>query len=84
MTSKAPHHNWFLPDIIQNGIYFRISHASPWSHPHDCVLYCPAPQPNETFSEMWSSLNLEVKRYDRIVGLAVCLKENDLVAVGIQ
>ena len=84
VSTKASQARWGIPDVIQSGIYFRIWVTSPESDSRDSVLYRPAPQPNETFSGTWSCLNLKGERHARIMGLAVCLEENDLVAVGIQ
>jgi hypothetical protein len=66
-----------LPDVNQNGLYFKL-------YPNH-VAYRSPPHPNQAWDESWSRLS-PLPRRDRskIVAFAVCLGENDLVAVGIQ
>jgi hypothetical protein len=72
-TSLPP----YLLEVNQNGIYFKL-----WPN-H--VNYCSPPPPNQTLDGPWSRLDpLPRRDYSEIIALAVCLEENDLVAVGIQ
>jgi hypothetical protein len=72
MTSKVSR----LPDVNQNGIYFRQS--------RNHVDYCSPPPPKQGLDEPWPRLGLLPRRdRSKIVAFAVCLGENDLVAVGI-
>jgi F-box domain len=66
-----------LPDVNQSGLYFA------WCNDH--VAYRSPPHPNQAWDDSWSHLS-PLPRRDRskIIALAVCLEENDLVAVGIQ
>ena len=81
IAKKVYESRWGVPDLIQSSIYFRVP---PNADSLDYVLYHPAPQPNETFSGTWYSLGCKRERHHKIIKLAVCLEENDLVAVGIQ
>jgi hypothetical protein len=66
-----------LPDFHQNGLYFKLY----LNH----VAYRSPPHPNQAWDDSWSRLS-PLPRRDRskIIALAVCLEENDLIAVGIQ
>jgi F-box-like len=76
-TSKAP----CVPDFIQNGVYFKRRHPDF----QNCVGYRFPPQPGEGFDGPWSYLSPLSKQHAyEIIALAVCLEENDLVAVGIR
>jgi hypothetical protein len=69
-----------FPDLIQDGVYFKLDHPD---FP-DSIGYCIPPQPQQGFDLSWSCLNPLPGRLDwEIVALAVCLQDNDLVAVGI-
>jgi hypothetical protein len=68
-------------DFIQDGIYFNLLNP----HVPGTVSYRWPPRPEQSLDEVWSCLSpLPRQRDYRIVGLAVCLEENDLVAVGMQ
>jgi hypothetical protein len=70
-----------FPDLIQDGIYFMLHHPDF----HDCIGYCSPPHPEQSVDVSWSYLNNLPKRLDaKIIALAVCLDENDLVAVGVR
>ena len=69
-----------IPDLIQDGVYFKLNHSD---YPHS-VGYCIPPQPQQEFDLSWSCLNSLPGRLDyEIVALAVCLPDNDIVAVGV-
>ena len=80
-TSKlAP----FFPDLIQDSVYFIYRHP-----PHPFVLnrsvgYCFPSHPTQGFGQSWSHLYPLPRQFDcEITALAVCLEENDLVAMGV-
>lgn len=76
-TSKSP----CFPDFIQCGVYFTLKHPEF----ENCVGYRFPPQPDEGFDGLWSYLSpLPKQQTYSIIALAVCLEENDLVAVGIR
>ena len=69
-----------FPDLIQDGVYFKLDHPD---FPNS-VGYCIPPQPQQGFDLLWTCLNPLPGRLDyQIVTLAVCLQDNDLVAVGV-
>ena len=68
------------PDLIQDSIYFKL-------HPNsnNCVGYCCPPLPEQSSDQPWSYLSHFSGRIDcKIIALAVCLEENDLVALGVR
>jgi hypothetical protein len=66
-----------LPIVNQNGLYFKL-------HPYH-VAYRSPPPPNRAWDESWSRLSpLPRRDSSRAIAFAVCLEENDLVAVGIR
>lgn len=71
------------PDIIQNGIYFKLYHHN-LNFPNS-VAYCSPPQLNQKLDEMWLYLN-PIQRADEYknIAFAACLEKNDLVAIGIR
>jgi hypothetical protein len=73
-----------FPDLIQDGVYFKEYFKL--YHPifQNCVGYCSPPQPGQSFDLSWSYLYPLPRQVDcKIITLAVCLEENDLVAVGV-
>jgi hypothetical protein len=75
-TSKTSH----FPDLIQDGIYFKLHPDS-----RNCVGYCLPPLPGQHFDLSWSYLGHFPKQLDyEVITFAVCLEENNLVAVGGQ
>ena len=70
----------FFPDLIQDSIYFKLHPDS-----RNCVGYCYSPPPEEISDQPWSYLSHFPKRFDcKIIAFAVCLEENDLVALGVR
>jgi hypothetical protein len=70
-----------IPDLIQDGVHFKLDH----SDFARSVGYCIPPQPQQGFDLSWSCLNPLPGRLDyEIVAFAVCLQDNDLVAVGVR
>jgi hypothetical protein len=66
-----------FPLINQNGLYFELCR----SH----VAYRSPSHPNQAWDDSWSRLSpLPRRDHSKIIALAVCLEENDLVAAGIQ
>jgi hypothetical protein len=74
ITTSRPSH----PLIVkQNGLYFKLYPLH--------VAYRSPPHPNQAWDESWSRLSpLPRRDPSKIIALAVCLEENDLVAVGIS
>ena len=74
-------HTSCIPDLIQDGVYFKLHHPDT----RNCVGYCFPPQPGQSSTLSWSYLRPLPRRFHiDIIALAVCLQENDLVAVGVQ
>jgi hypothetical protein len=76
ITTSQSHH---LPQVNQNGIYFMLLSNQ--------IVYRSAPHPNQAWDGLWSRSHLSpLPRRDRsdAIAFAVCLEENDLVAVGIR
>lgn len=70
-----------FPDLIQDGVYFILHHPDS----RNCIGYCCPPLPGQSFNQSWSYLSHLPKRFDcEIIALAVCLEENDLVALGVR
>jgi hypothetical protein len=70
----------FFPDLIQDSIYFKLHPDS-----RNCVGYCSPPPPGQIHDRPWSYLSHLPKRLDcKIIAFAVCLEENDLVALGVR
>lgn len=68
-------------EFIQNGIYF--SYFNP--HVAGSVSYRWPPGPKQCLDDGWSCLSPLPRQSDyKIIELAVCLEENDLVAVGMK
>jgi hypothetical protein len=65
-----------FPD--EDSIYFKLHHPDS----KHCVGYCYPPPPEQSSDRPWSYLSHLPKRLDcEIIALAVCLEENDLVAL---
>jgi hypothetical protein len=66
-----------IPHLNQNGLYFM------WDI--DRVAYRSPPHPDRVWDKSWSHLSpLPRRDLSKIITFAVCLEENDLVAVGIR
>jgi F-box domain len=67
-----------LPDVNQSGLYFKLF--------QNHVAYRLPPPPNQAWDGSWSCLSPLPRRdlSTTAVALAVCLEENDFVAVGIR
>jgi hypothetical protein len=67
-----------LPDVNQSGLYFKLF--------QNHVAYRLPPPPYQAWDGSWSCLSPLPRRdlSTTAVALAVCLEENDLVAVGIR
>jgi hypothetical protein len=71
---------FFFPDLIQDSIYFKLHPDS-----RNCVGYSCSPLPEQSSDQPWSYLSHLPRRIDcEIIAFAVCLEENDLVALGVQ
>jgi hypothetical protein len=67
-------------DLIQDSIYFKLHPDS-----RNCVGYYYPPPPEQSSDQPWSYLSHFPKRLDcEIIAFAVCLEENDLVALGVR
>ncbi|KIM86433.1 hypothetical protein PILCRDRAFT_816390 [Piloderma croceum F 1598] len=69
-----------VPDLIQDSVYFKLRPDS-----RNCVGYYYPPPPEQSSDQPWSYLSHLPKWLDcEIIALAVCLEENDLVALGVR
>ena len=78
---ETSNHESYFPNFIQNGIYFRLHHPDFYNS----VAYRWPSRSKQSLEGLWSCLSPLPRQNDYdIDALAVCLEENDLVAVGIR
>jgi hypothetical protein len=80
-SCKPQFSKFCFPDLVQDSIYFNLHHPDS----KNCVGYCCHPLPEQSSDQPWSYLSHFPKQFDcEIIALAVCLEENDLVALGVR